>query len=160
MYGQGLSAVDDLAAVLDLDWADTELRLGGLYRRPLGRAGGFDYAARLGASWFKSLGSSWVHSGNHSDHGLELAPGIAFSTRSPSGILSVLVEAPLTLTLKRDAGLLFRPRLSLAYEAPVYPDVTVGARVGVGYRAGAGDAPLQAGRGELTFVLLAGYQLL
>jgi hypothetical protein len=38
--------------------------------------------------------------------------------------------------------------------------MTVGARFGAGYRAGAGDAPLRTGRGELQFLVLATYQLL
>src|SRR5512132_1830208 len=38
LYGQGITPDDDLAALGSFDWADTELRLGGLYRRPLGRA--------------------------------------------------------------------------------------------------------------------------
>ena len=63
-------------------------------------------------------------------------------------------------TMKYRAGFLFSPRLSVAFEAPLYPQVTVGARVGAGYRAGAGDAPLREGRGELQFLVLAGYQLL
>jgi hypothetical protein len=159
-YGQGVTAADDLAAVLDFDWADTELRLGGLYRRAFGPYGGFEVAGRFGASWYKDLGATWIRSGNFSAHGLELAPGLSVSSRSGSGLLSVLVEAPLTITLKYDGGLLFRPRLSVAYEAPVYTDLYVGARAGIGYRGGSGDAPLKAGRADLTFVVLAGYQLL
>jgi hypothetical protein len=160
MYGQGVTARDDLAALADFDWADTELRLGGLYRRALGPAGGWDAAARLALTWFRSFGATWIRDGNHSDHGIELAPGLSLSTRAGSGVFSGIAEAPLTITLRGDSGLLFRPRLSAAYEAPVYEDVTLGARFGIGYRAGSGDAPLKAGRGEILFLVLAGYQLL
>ena len=66
----------------------------------------------------------------------------------------------MTVTMKYRAGFLFSPRVSFAFEMPLYPQVTVGARVGAGYRAGAGDAPLREGRGELLFLVLAGYQVL
>ncbi len=45
MYGQGVTADDDLAGFGDFDWTKTELRLGGLYRRALGRSGGFARAS-------------------------------------------------------------------------------------------------------------------
>lgn len=159
-YAQGITARDDLGALADLDWVDTELRLGGFYRRSLGRAGGYDVAWRLAATWFRSFGATWVHGKNHSDHGLELGPGLSFSTPTGAGVFSAIVEAPLTITMKYDGGLLFRPRLSVAYEAPLYPDFTMGARLGAGYRAGSGDAPLRQGRGELFFLVVAGYQIL
>lgn len=160
MYGQGITAQDDLGAIADFEWAKTELRLGGFYRRPLGQAGGFDAAGRLTLAWYRGFGATWIDGDNHSDHGIEVGPGISFSSHAGGGIFSTLVEAPLTITLRGDGGLLFAPRISLAYEAPVYTDFTVGARLGVGYRAGSGDAPLRDGRGELLFLVLAGYQLL
>jgi hypothetical protein len=160
MYGQGITRYDDLGALLDFDWVDTELRLGGFYRRPLGEAGGFDMAGRLTATWYKDFGATWIHGRNFSDHGVEVAPGLSFSMHAAGGILSAIAEAPLTITLKYGAGLLFRPRFSLAYEGPLYREVTLGARLGLGYRAGSGDAPLPEGRGEVFFLLLAGYRLL
>jgi hypothetical protein len=160
MYGQGVTAVDDLVALGDFDWAKTELRLGGLYRRALGRAGDVDIAGRLQAAWYRDMGATYVDSKNHADLGLELAPGVSGSMRSSGGIFSGMVEAPFTITFKYGKGLLFAPRLSVAYEALLYADFTVGARLGLGYRAGSGDAPLKDGHAELLFVLVAGYQLL
>ena len=66
----------------------------------------------------------------------------------------------MTVTLKYKSGFLFEPRLGVSYEMPLMPQVTVGARVALGYRAGAGDAPLSTGRGEVQFLVVAGYQLL
>jgi hypothetical protein len=160
MYGQGVTSRDDLAAIADFDWAKTELRVGGFYRRPLGQAGDFDMAGRLAATWYQSFGADYIHDENHSDRGVEVVPGLSFSTRGAGGIFSAIAEAPLTITMKYGSGLLFSPRLSLAYEGLLYPDVTLGARLGVGYRAGSGDAPLKEGRAELLFLLVAGYQLL
>jgi hypothetical protein len=160
MYGQGVTARDDLAGLLDFDWAKSELKLGALYRRPLGTAGPFDMAGRLSAAWYLNLGSDYVYDENHSDNGVEVVPGLAFSRRAGGGVLSALAEAPITVTTKYGAGLLFAPRFSLAYEAPLYPELTLGARLGAAYRAGSGDAPLSDGRAELIFLVLAGYQLL
>ncbi len=160
MYGQGIDPQDDLAGFADLDWSSTELRLGGLYRRSLGQAGSFDVAGRLSAAWFRSFGATWVHSDNHSDYGLEVAPGVALSTHTGGGVFSTIVDAPLTFTFQHGSGLLFSPRLSFAYEAQIYPDFTLGALLGAGYRAGSGDAPLKDGHAELRFLVVAGYQLL
>ena len=160
MYGQGITERDDLAVIADFDWADTELRAGGFYRRPLGQAGDFDMAGRLAVTWYKDFGATWIRDRNHSDHGLEVVPGLSFSTHAAGGVFSVIAEAPITITMKYGSGLLFRPRFSLAYEGPLYPELTLGARLGVGYRAGSGDAPLTEGRADVLFVLVAGYQLL
>lgn len=160
MYGQGITARDDLAAVADFDWATTELRVGGFYRRPLGQAGDFDTAGRLTVSWYRSFGADWIRAENHSDHGVEIVPGLSVSRPGGGGVFSAIAEAPLTVTLKYGAGLLFAPRLSLAYEGPLYPELTLGARLGVGYRAGSGDAPLREGGAELLFLVVAGYQVL
>jgi hypothetical protein len=160
MYGQGVTARDDLAALADYDWAKSELRVGGLYRRSLWPAGGWDLAGRLGLSWYENFGADWIREKNHSERGLEVVPGLSLSTAGSGGVFSALVEAPLAVTFKHDAGMLFSPRLSLAYEGLLYPELTFGARLGVGYRAGSGDAPLREGRAELLFLVVAGYQLL
>jgi hypothetical protein len=160
MYGQGITQRDDLAAFADFEWTTTEMRLGALYRRPLGKAGIFDMAGRLSAAWYLDFGSTYIHEENHSDRGIEVTPGLAFSSRGAGGVFSLLGEGPITVTTKYSAGLLFSPRVSLSYETALYPELTVGARAGVGYRAGSGDAPLDQGRAELLFVVLAGYQLL
>lgn len=159
-YAQGITEQDDLGGFASFDWQRTEFRLGALYRRPLGTAGVFDMAGRLALAWYENFGSTWIHDENHSDRGVELVPGLALSTRAASGVFSMLAEAPLTVTTKYGSGFLFSPRFSLAYEAPVYPDLAVGAQLGVGYRAGSGDAPLRDGQADLIFLLLATYQLL
>lgn len=160
MYGQGITAQDDLAGLAEFDWATTELRLGALWRRSLGAAGAFDVAGRLSAAWYLNFGGRLVHDENDSDRGFEVVPGLSLSRRGAGGVFSVLLEAPLTVTTEDSAGLLFSPRASAAYEAPIYPELTIGARLGVGYRAGSGDAPLREGDAELIFLVLAGYQLL
>lgn len=160
MYGQGITAQDDLAGFADYDWAFSELKLGALYRRPLGTAGPFDMAGRLSAAWYLNFGADYVHDENHSDSGVQVVPGLSFSRGAAAGVFSAIAEAPITITTKYGSGLLFTPRFSLAYEGSLYPALTVGARLGAGYRAGSGDAPLTDGRAELIFLVLAGYQLL
>jgi hypothetical protein len=156
----GLTAVDDLGATLDFDWAKTELRLGGVYRHPFGAAGAWDSAGRIGLSWYANYGSSWVYSGNHADRGLEVSPALVLSRRGGGGVFSLAGELPMVVTFRNDSGFLFTPRLAGAYELPLVEGMTVGARASIGYRAGAGDAPLKEGRGELQFLVLAGWQLL
>jgi len=160
MYGQGVTARDDLAGFADYDWSTSELKLGALYRRPLGTAGPFDMAGRLSAAWYLNFGTDYIHDENHSDSGVQVMPGLSFSRPLGGGVFSALAEAPITVTTKYGAGLLFAPRFSVAFEGPLYPELTVGARLGAGYRAGSGDAPLSDGRAELIFLVLAGYQLL
>lgn len=159
MYGQGITGRDDLAASLDFDWSKTELRLGAFYRRSIGMAGPFDMAARLAVAWYADFGGHWIHEENHSDRGVEFTPGLSLSRWGAGGIFSGIVDAPITITTRQGAGLLFSPRFTFAYETLLYQDVSVGARVGLGYRAGSGDAPLTEGRAELTFLVVATYQL-
>lgn len=159
-YAIGFSERDDGGLFLDHDWARSETRIGILYRRPLSTAGSFGVAARLAVAWYENFGATYLHDENHSDRGFEVAPGVSLSRPGAGGIFSVLVDAPMTLATKYENGFLFSPRLSLAFEAPVYPELTVGARAGVGYRAGAGGAPLKEGEADLQFQVLVGYQLL
>jgi hypothetical protein len=159
MYGQGVTPRDDLAGFLDFDWAKTEMRIGAFFRRSLGKAGDFDMAARLAAAWYMDFGAGWIYGENHADRGVEVTPGLSFSRRAMGGVLSAIADGPLAVTFKYGGGLLFSPRVSLAYETALYPDVTVGARAGLGYRAGSGDAPLAEGRTEFTFLVVGGYQL-
>jgi hypothetical protein len=159
LYGQGITRTDDLGGLATFDWATTELRLGGFYRRPLGAAGAFDVAGRLALAWYADLGKDWVYSDNHRDRGVELSPALVLSSHAAGGIFSMTGEAPITVTVRRGSGLLFSPRVSVAYEVPLYGDYTVGARGGLGYRGGSGDAPLKDGRGELTFLLVGGFRI-
>ena len=159
MYGQGITRSDDLGALGSFDWSKTELRLGGFYRRPFGSTGAFDLAGRFGLAWYANFGSDWVYSENHHDRGVELSPALIFSNHAAGGIFSVTGEAPIVVTVKHGSGLLFSPRISAAYEVPLYGDYTVGARAGIGYRAGSGDAPLEDGRAELTFLVVGGFRI-
>jgi hypothetical protein len=159
-YAQGITNQDDVGGFVDLDWSTAELRLGALYRRPLGQAGVFDMGARLSLAWYQDFAATWVYSDNHSDRGVELTPGLALSNHVSGGVFSMMGELPLTITTKYGSGLLFSPRFSLAYEAPLYPELTLGARLGIGYRAGSGDAPLREGSAEFLFLVVATYQLL
>ncbi|WP_242340283.1 MULTISPECIES: hypothetical protein [Anaeromyxobacter] len=159
-WAQGLTPQDDLGVFGDLDWAKTELRLGAFYRRPLGTAGGFDLAGRVGLAWYANFGGEWIHDENHKDRGLELAPALVLSTRAAGGVVSLSGEAPITVTTRYDAGVLFTPRAAASYETPLYDELTVGVRAAVGFRVGAGDAPLRDGMADLQFLVLAGYQVL
>jgi hypothetical protein len=160
MYAIGFSQRDDGGAFLSYDWAKTETRLGVFYRRPFGLAGPFDFAGRLSVAYYSNFGARYFYDDNHSDRGFEIDPGVSLSRRAAGGIFSILGETPMVITGKYKAGFLFTPRASFAFETLLYPEVTVGALIGIGYRAGAGDAPLDEGRGEVRFLVLAGYQLL
>jgi len=157
-WAQGVTKRDDLGVSGDFDWARTELRLGGFYRRPLGKAGSFDMAGRLGLSWFANFGGDWIYDDNSYDRGVELAPALVLSARAASGVFSLSGDVPITVTWKHDSGFLFIPRLSASYETPLYDELTVGVRAGVAYRVGSGDAPLTDGGGELQLLVLVGYQ--
>ncbi len=159
-YAIGFTELDDVGASLDYDWAKSESRLGLFYRRPFGTAGPFDVAGRLAVSWYVNLGSDYVYDDNHSDHGFELSPALILSRPAAGGLLSATAEAPMTVTTKYRNGFLYTPRIAVAYEVPLYPELTVGARVAADYRAGAGGAPLREGRGEVQFLVLVGYQVL
>jgi hypothetical protein len=158
----GVTTEDDLGALADYDWAKSEFRLGGLYRRSISSlpTGGYDLAFRLTLSYYANLGVTYVYSDNHSEHGLDVAPGVVYSQRAAGGLLAASADGPLTITTKYRTGLLFSPRVGVSYETPLYQGVTVGARIGAGYRAGSGDAPLRTGRGEFQFLVLATYQLI
>ncbi len=159
-YEVGVSEFDDLGGFLDHDWAKSELLLGLTWRRSIASSEGFDFAGRLSGSWYTNFGTTWIYSDNHSDRGLRLAPALVMSRRAGDGVLALSAEGPMTVTWKYESGFLFEPKATISYEAPLYPGVTVGARFGAGYRAGAGGAPLRTGRGELEFLVLAGWQIL
>jgi hypothetical protein len=160
MYAIGFTERDDAGVFLDYDWAKSETRIGAMYRRPLAKAGNFDMAGRLAVAWYVNFGADYFYDENHSDRGVEVTPALALSQHAAGGIFSLLAEGPMTVTMKYRAGFLFSPRVSAAFEMPLYLPVTVGARLGFGYRAGSGDAPLQEGRGEIQFLIVGGYQVL
>jgi hypothetical protein len=159
-YGQGISRTEDLGGLLDFDWSKTELRLGAFYRHPFGQTGSWDMAGRFGLSWYANFGGTWIYSDNQDDRGVELTPAFILSTRAAGGVVSATGEAPFTITVRRGGGLLFSPRASVAYEAPLIEEFTVGVKTGVGYRAGSGGAPLKEGRGEFTFLVVGSYRAL
>jgi hypothetical protein len=160
MWAQGISDTDDLGLALEFDWSGTELRASAFYRRPLGTAGPWDMGGRLALGWYGDFGGKFVHDGNHDDRGIELVPSLVFSVRGGGGVFSAWGDLPITVTLYGDGGILFAPRLSLAYEVPLYPDLNLGVIGGVGYRAGAGDAPMRDGRVDVRFLVTAAYEIL
>ena len=158
MYGQGVTATDDLGALFDYDWTTTEMRLGGWYRRPLGTAGPWAIAGRLGASWYLDFGTHWAYTGNHSDRGIQLSPGLVLSMPGAGGVFSIAGDLPITVTIYQSGGLLLQPRASVAYETPLYDPISLGILGSLGYRAGSGTAPMKTGRGEFQLLLMVGYR--
>jgi hypothetical protein len=158
-YAQGVTDLDDLGGALDLDWATTELRLGAFYRRPLSMTDGWDVGARVGVGWYAAFGGDWVREENRADRGIELSPALVASRPGAGGLFHAALELPFTFTFRRGGGLLFRPRLSAGYETPLWGDLALGVRAGVGWRGGAGEPPLPEGRGDLLFVATATYRV-
>jgi hypothetical protein len=159
MYGQGITARDDLGGLFSFDYSTTEMRLGAFYRRPLAMAAPWTIGARLGLNWYANFGTHWYYSGNFQDRGLEIAPTLVASAPGAGGIFSIAADLPLTILFWRDGGLIVMPRISGSYETALYSDVTVGVRAGFFYRGGTGDAPMRTGRGGLEVLLTAGYRV-
>lgn len=158
-YGQGISRLDDLGASAEFDWSSTELWLAAFWRRPFGAARGWDLAARMKAGWYLDFGGTWIHDDNQGDRGLLLAPALIASTRAGEGLVSATAEVPLTFTFWRGGGFVIAPRVSLAYETPLYGPLTIGVHAAVGWRGGGGDAPMRSGRVEPELLVLAGYKV-
>jgi hypothetical protein len=158
-YGQGLSRLDDLGASAEFDWSSTELWLSAFWRRPFGTAGGWDMAARMKAGWYLDFGGKWIHDDNRADRGLLLSPAIILSTRAGEGLVSASADLPLTFTFWRGGGFIVAPKVSLAYETPLYGPLTIGVHAAVGWRGGGGDAPMRSGRVEPELLVLAGYRV-
>jgi hypothetical protein len=159
LWGQGISDQDDVGALAQYDWASTELLLGGWYRRALGHAGPFLLGGRFAVAWYANHEGTLVYEDNMASRGVQFAPSVLLSARGAGGIFSIAGDLPMTVTFRDDGGFLFQPRLTAAYEAPLYDQITVGIRGGVGYRVGSGDAPMPDGRADLELVLLAGYRI-
>jgi hypothetical protein len=158
-YAQGLTERQDLGGFLSFDVATTELRLGALYRQSLPAARPFDAALRLSLAWYHDSGGRWIDSRNHLDRGIELGIGYTLSRRGAGGVVSILADAPITITLRNQSGLVLAPRVGVAYETPLYGPLTVGVRGGAGYRFGVGSAPFKGGLGEVTFLAVATYRV-
>jgi hypothetical protein len=158
-WGQGVSEKDDLGLLFQYDWAATEMTFGGFYRRSLGKAAAFDLAGKVGVHWYANHEGTLVYEDNQAAHGIQFVPSLLLSARGAGGIFSLAGDLSMTVTLAGDGGFLFRPRVSLAYEAELYDRVTLGIRGGAGYRVGSGDAPLADGMAELELVVLGGYRI-
>jgi hypothetical protein len=144
-FGQGMTARDDLGLSAELTWSTTELVLGGFWRRQLGQARGWELASRLSAGWYVDGGSRLIYDSNRSDRGLQLAPGLALSSRG-LGLFSVSFDLPLTITTWRGAGFWIAPRVAVSYEAALYDQMALGVRGSLAWRGGAGGAPMRAGQ--------------
>jgi hypothetical protein len=141
-WAQGLSPTIDGGAAIELDLALSELFVGPTVRVGLSRRGDTSIAFSARAGYYADLGADWVVSRNRANDGVQLAPGVAISTRTPAGaVASAAFELPLTATI-RHGGAIVAPRFWAAYEAPLYGDLSVGVRAGAGLRAASGGAPL------------------
>jgi hypothetical protein len=159
-YARGAGQRLDLGAFADLDASTTELRAGGTLRIPgvVPPVPPFAGALRLSLAWYRDLGGRRVYRHNHADRGVELVPGASWSRAGSRGeILSLLLDLPVVVTFHRDGGVLVRPRAALAYQMPLWGPVTAGVELGLGFRAGLGDAPLKRGNGEVSLLALGGW---
>ena len=144
-YAQGLTERDDLGASAQFDWSTTELVLGALWHRQLGRLGSWDLASRLALGWYLDAGSTLVHDDNLSDRGVQLTPGLALSTRGV-GLLAVALDMPVTVTTWRGGGVWIAPRLAVSYEAALYDQLALGVVGSLAWRGGTGGAPMRSGQ--------------
>jgi len=159
-YAQGLSHTSDLGGFADFDYGTTELRAGLGYRGTLvPPAPPFEGALRLSLAWYHDSGGQWIYKKNHSDEGLEIGVGISYSRRGAGGVLSLLADVPITITFRKDGGVLVVPKAAFAYQAPLYGPFTIGLQLGLGLRVGIGNAPLKEGMAEITVLALAGWRL-
>lgn len=140
-YAQGVGPRDDLGAALEVDWAASEFLLGGLWRREIAGAGDSHLALRLRLGLYACFGATWIWSDNRSDLGVQLSPGLAWSLDTPSGVLAVGGDVPITWTFERGGGWIAAPRLGLSYETPLWSEVSLGARAAAGLRGAGGGAP-------------------
>ena len=140
-YGQGVGERDDLGATLEIDWPASEFLLAGFWRREIARAGGSHLALRLRLGLYSCFGATWAWSDNRADIGAQLGPGLAWSLDTPSGVLAVGGDVPITWTFKRGGGWIVAPKLGISYETPLWRQVSVGARAAAGVRGAGGGAP-------------------
>jgi hypothetical protein len=159
MYGQGLTDQDDLGATVNYAWTSTELTFGAWYRRALGRTGPFLVGGRFGLSWYNNQEGTLIYSDNEANHGLQLVPSLLLSTRAAGGLFTIGADLTMTITFRGDGGFLFQPRLTGAYETLLYDQLSLGVRAGLGYRVGAGSAPLAGGQADLELVVVASYRI-
>lgn len=141
-YAQGTSPEDDLGARLRLDWTDGEMLLGVDWRRELSRRGEARTGFRLVAGPWFDFGGTWIYSENRSNLGLQAVPGIAWTTAAGTGLFTVSGDVAFTWAWQRGMGLAMAPALGVAYEVPVLPDMTIGARAELTIRWASGSAQI------------------
>lgn len=140
-WAQGVGERDDLGATLEVDWAASEFLAGGLWRREIAGGMGSHLALRLRLGLYACFGATWAWSDNREDIGVELAPGLAWSIDTSSGVLAVGGDVPMTWTFHRGGGWIAAPRLGISFETPLWSDVSLGARAAAGLRGAGGGAP-------------------
>ncbi len=144
-YGQGITATGDLGGQVEFTWSTTELVAGAFWRQHLGRPGGWDLAARLGLGWYADAGSTLIYDDNLRDRGLQVAPGVALSSRGV-GLLAVSIDLPITFTTWRGGGVWMAPRLAASYEAALYDRLALGVRGSLAWRGGSGGSTMRKGQ--------------
>ena len=140
-YAQGVGDRDDLGGGLDVDWASSEFLLSGLWRREILGGGGAHLGLRVRLGFYACFGATWIWGDNPSDLGVQLSPGLAWSLDTPSGVLSVGGDVPMTWTFERGGGWIAAPRLAVSFETPLWSNLSLGARAGAGLRGAGGGAP-------------------
>jgi hypothetical protein len=140
-YAQGVGERDDLGAALEIDWPASEFLLAGLWRREIAGGGGSHLGLRLRLGFYACFGATWAWSDNRADLGVQLAPGLAWSLDTPSGVLAVGGDVPMTWTFQRGGGWIAAPRLAVSFETPLWSEVSLGARAAAGLRGAGGGAP-------------------
>ena len=140
-YAQGVGERDDLGAALEIDWAASEFLLAGTWRREIAGGSGSHLALRLRLGFYSCFGATWAWSDNRPDLGAQLAPGLAWSLDTSSGVLSVGGDMPITWTFERGGGWIIAPKLGISFETPLWSEVSLGARAAAGVRGAGGGAP-------------------
>jgi hypothetical protein len=131
-WAQALSDGADAGALLDFDLASTELVAGGLYRQIAWRSGDVAVAWRAKGGFYADVGSTWVYDANRSATGLRVTPGLAASTQTGRGLLSLGADFPFTFTFDRGGGFAVGVLGAVSFETPLWGDLSAGARVGGG----------------------------
>jgi hypothetical protein len=144
-YGQGITTRDDLGGQAEFNWSTTELVVGAFWRHQLGRLSGWDLAGRVALGWYADAGSRLIYDDNLEDRGVQLAPGMALSSRGV-GLLALSFDLPVTFTTWRGHGVWMAPRLAASYEAALYDRLSLGVRGAVAWRGGSGGAPMRKGQ--------------
>ena len=141
-YAQGVGAWDDLGATVGLDWTTAEMAIALTWRKELAGDAGSRAGVRLAVGPTFDFGATWAWANNTTNVGILLAPGAAWTASAGPGLASVGLDAGMVWDFQRGGGFAFAPRLSVAYEAPVARDLTLGARAGLWVRWAGGSAAI------------------